>query len=277
MGRLDKKVAIITGSASGMGRASALRFVQEGAAVVVADINDAGGEAVVRECRQAGGKAVFQHTDVAVEADVKALVARAVGEFGRLDIMFNNAYKSDFSDIDTLSVEEWDDVFAVCARGVFLGIKHAIPQLRIAGGGSIISTSSGGGLFGHGQPPIHAYCAAKAAIINLTQSAAVALGKDRIRVNCICPGWTSTPPNYARLPGGKAEADEILAGLQPLPRAGQPEDIAAVALFLASDESSWLTGVALPADGGQSARPSSMMADVPQFAAIAGAASSDRR
>ena len=277
MGRLDKKVAIITGSASGMGKASALRFVREGAAVVVADLNEAGGEAVVRECRQAGGKAVFQHTNVALEADVKALVARAVGEFGRLDIMFNNAFKSDFSDIETLSVEEWDDVFAVCARGVFLGIKHAIPHLRIAGGGSIISTSSGGGLFGHGQPQIHAYCAAKAAIISVTQSAAVALGKDRIRVNCICPGWTSTPPIYAGLPGGKAEADEILAGLQPLPRAGQPEDIAAVALFLASDESSWLTGVALPADGGQSARCSSMMTDVPQFSAGMGAAASDRR
>src|SRR5262249_30585390 len=158
MGRLNKKVAIITGAASGMGKACALRFVQEGAAVVVADINEAGGEAVVRECRQAGGRAVFQHTNVAVEADVKALVGRAVGEFGRLDIMFNNAFKSDFSDIEALSVEEWDDVFAVCARGVFLGIKHAIPQLRVAGGGSIISTSSGGGLFGHGQPQIHAYC-----------------------------------------------------------------------------------------------------------------------
>jgi NAD(P)-dependent dehydrogenase (short-subunit alcohol dehydrogenase family) len=277
MGRLDKKVAIITGSASGMGRASALLFVREGAAVVVADINEAGGEAVVHECRQAGSKAVFQHTNVAVEADVKALVARAVGEFGRLDIMFNNAFKSDFSDIETLAVEQWDDVFAVCARGVFLGIKHAIPQLRIAGGGSIINTSSGGGLFGHGQPSIHAYCAAKAAIINLTQSAAVALGKDRIWVNCICPGWTSTPPIYAGLPKGKAQADEILAGLQPLARAGQPEDIAAVALFLASGESSWLTGVVLPADGGQSARPSLMMTDVSQFTAGMGPATSDRR
>ena len=264
--RLQDKVAVISGAASGMGRASALRFAQEGAAVLIADINEKGGAAVAAECQQLGGTAIFQRADVAHEDEVKAMVMRAVREFGRLDIMFNNAFKADFADIEDLTVEEWDEVFAVCARGAFLGMKHAIPQLRKAGGGSIINTSSGGGLDRKGQPAIHAYCAAKAAIINLTQSVAAAVGKDRIRVNCICPGWTNTPAIYGKLPGGREQGAEILARLQPIPRAGTPEDIASIALFLASQESSWITGIALPADGGHSVLTAAAMADLPEFA-----------
>ncbi|HEY9156312.1 SDR family oxidoreductase [Candidatus Binatus sp.] len=252
MGRLDGKVAVITGAASGIGRGTAIRFAGEGAAVVIADLNVEGGEAAVRDCKENGGHAVFQKTDVSAEAEVKAAVARAVKEFGRLDIMYNNAgLGGAVGPIDETTVENWDRSLAILLRSVFLGMKFSIPEMRKAGGGSIISTASVAGLRGGAGP--HAYSAAKAAVINLTRSVALEVGKDRIRVNCICPGGINTPLINTRLPGGEPVAEQLLALIQPIPRAGHPHDIAAMALFLASDDSEWVTGTAMVVDGGLTA------------------------
>jgi NAD(P)-dependent dehydrogenase (short-subunit alcohol dehydrogenase family) len=251
MGRLDNKVAVVTGGASGMGRAIGTRFVREGAKVVLADLNEKGGAEVVRECAAAGGTAVFQPTDVAVEADVKNAVARAVKEFGRLDIMVNNAgIGGAMGKLEQITVENWDRTQAVLLRGVFLGMKHAIPELRRAGGGSIVSTASIAGVSGDFGP--HPYSAAKAGVINLTRSAAAELAVDRIRVNVICPGGIKTPMFVGGGGFGHDDAtiEATMAKLQPIRRAGRADDIAAMALFLASDESEWITGTVMVVDGG---------------------------
>jgi NAD(P)-dependent dehydrogenase (short-subunit alcohol dehydrogenase family) len=254
MARLDGKVAVITGAASGIGRASALRFAGEGAAVVVADLNPQGGEETVAECKKAGGRAVFQRVDVLSEADLKAAVERAVSEFGKLDVIFNNAgLAGAVGRIEETTVENWDRTLAILLRAVFLGMKYAVPQMRKGGGGSIISTASIAGLRGGAGP--HAYSAAKAAVINLTRSVALEVGKDRIRVNCICPGGINTPLIYNNVPGGFEVADQFLKSIQPIPRAGSAGDIAAMAAFLASDDAEWITGTAMVVDGGFTAGP----------------------
>ncbi|MGH7781820.1 MAG: SDR family NAD(P)-dependent oxidoreductase [Candidatus Binataceae bacterium] len=252
MGRLDGKVAVITGAASGIGRATSIRFAGEGAAVVLADLNEEGGETAVRECKENGGRAVFQKTDVAVEEDIKAAVDRAVREFGKLDTIFNNAgLGGAIGAIEEISFENWDQTMGILLRGVFAGMKYAVPEMRKIGGGSIISTASVAGLRGGAGP--HAYSAAKAAVINLTRSVALEVGKDRIRVNCICPGGINTPLINRRIAGGEETAAQFLARIQPIPRAGRPDDIANMALFLASDESEWVTGTAMVVDGGLTA------------------------
>jgi NAD(P)-dependent dehydrogenase (short-subunit alcohol dehydrogenase family) len=248
MGRLDNKVAVITGAASGMGRATAIRFAGEGAAVVIADLNQEGGEAAVRECRENGGRAVFQKTDVSAEGDIKAAIDRAIGEFGRLDITFNNAgLGGALGPIDQISAENWDRTFAILLRSVFLGIKHSIAPMRKAGGGSIISTASIAGILG--------------------QAAAVELGKDRIRVNCICPGGINTPLLHKHIPGGEEVTRQFLGTIQPIPKAGTGDDIAGMALYLASDDAEWVSGTAMVVDGGFVARGSQLGAqslfDVP--------------
>jgi NAD(P)-dependent dehydrogenase (short-subunit alcohol dehydrogenase family) len=248
MRRLEKKVAVITGAASGIGRATAIRFAGEGASVVVADLNREGGDAAVRDCRENGGNAVFQLADVAREEDIKGAVDRAVKEFGRLDIIYNNAgWGGAVGPLEKTSVENWDRSFAILLRAVFLGIKYAAPEMRKAGGGSIISTASIAGL--RGAPGLHAYCAAKAGVISLTRSASIEFAKDKIRVNCICPGLIATPLTYNRIPGGEQTATQLFAGFQPWPRAGRPEDIASMALFLASDDSEFVSGQAMVVDG----------------------------
>jgi NAD(P)-dependent dehydrogenase (short-subunit alcohol dehydrogenase family) len=252
MGRLDNKVAVITGAASGMGRSTAIRFAGEGAAVVVADLNEEGGASTVRQCQEIGGRAVFQKVDVAVEADIQALIGRAVGEFGRLDITFNNAgLIGAVGPLEEITAESWDRTHAILLRGVFFGIKYSIPEMRKAGGGSIISTASMAGMQGGFGPTI--YSAAKAGVINLTYCAAVELGKDRIRVNCICPGGINTPIFTRTQPTLAPLVEERLAQAQPIPRAGHPEDIAKMALFLASDDSEWLSGQAMVVDGAATA------------------------
>jgi NAD(P)-dependent dehydrogenase (short-subunit alcohol dehydrogenase family) len=249
MGRLDGKVAVITGAASGMGRATAMRFAGEGAAIVIADLNQDGGEGTVRECKENGGRAVFQKTDVSAETEIKAMVARAIKEFGRLDIIYNNAgIGGAVGPLEQISVEDWDRSQAVLLRGVFLGIKHSVPEMRKVGGGSIISTASIAGI--RGFAGLHAYCAAKAGVVNLTRSASLEFAKDKIRVNCICPGGINTPILHRNQPGVKEAMEEWLAKGQPIPRAGHPEDIAATALFLASDDSEFVTGQAIVVDGG---------------------------
>ena len=249
MDRLKGKVAVITGAASGIGRATAIKFAGEGAAVVIADLNVEGGEAAVRDCKENGGRAVFQKTDVSAEAEVKALIARAIKEFGRLDIIYNNAgIVGATGSIEQTSVEDWDKSHAILLRGVFLGMKHAAPELRKAGGGSIISTASVAGI--RGLLGVHAYCAAKAGVVNLTRSVALELAKDKIRVNCICPGGINTPILHRNQPGAKDAMEQWMATVQPIQRAGHPEDIAGMALYLASDDSEFVTGQAMVVDGG---------------------------
>jgi NAD(P)-dependent dehydrogenase (short-subunit alcohol dehydrogenase family) len=254
MSKLEGRVAVITGGASGMGEATVRRFVDEGARVIIADIQDAKGETLADTL---AGAAVYHHTDVASEDDVKAAIQRAIDEFGRLDCMFNNAGLAGVSgEIDQIPVEEYDFTMNVLLRGVFLGMKHAAPVMKRQRSGSIISTASVAGLSG-GRGP-HIYSAAKAAVINLTRSVAVELGESNVRVNCICPGAIATPL-LARALGDVENAVEqlkvALAGIQPIPRSGLGDDIAAAALWLASDESTFITGHALVVDGGLTAGP----------------------
>lgn len=251
MTQLTNKSAIITGGASGMGEATVRRFVAEGARVVIADVQDARGHTLADTL---GGAAVYQHTDVAEEADVRAAVARAVEEFGSLDIMFNNAgFGGANGPIDEIPVEEYDRTMNVLLRGVFLGMKHAAPIMKRQRSGSIISTASVAGLAG-GRGP-HIYSAAKAAIINLTRSVALELGEYNVRVNCICPGAIATPL-LAGIVGGEEAMPalrDLLAGFQPLERSGLPEDIANTALWLSTDDASFITGQAIVVDGGLTA------------------------
>jgi NAD(P)-dependent dehydrogenase (short-subunit alcohol dehydrogenase family) len=252
MGLLSGKVAVITGASSGMGKAASILFAREGAQVVLADLNVDAGEAVAQEASNEGQRCVFQRTDVSSEADVKAMIDRALKEFGRLDITFNNAgIGGAVGPLESIDVEDWDKTQNVCLRGVFLGIKHSVGPMRTLGGGAIVSTASIAGIDGY--PNLHAYCAAKAGVINLTRSASIEFAVDHIRINCIAPGGVSTPIVYGGLGGSKEVADEWLAKAQPLPRAGQPVDIANAALFLASDLSSFVTGHTLVVDGGATA------------------------
>lgn len=252
-GRLDGKVAIITGGASGIGRASALRFLAEGARVVIGDMNQASiaeTAALARE-RGAGDRLAALRADVSVERDVEGLVALAVERFGGLDCTFNNAgVGGAFGPIGQTLVEEWDYTFAVLVRGVFLGIKHAanrmVSQER---GGSIINTSSVAGLAGGAGS--HAYSAAKAAVANLTRAVSVELAEHRIRVNAIAPGMIKTPLAVGR---NEAAWNGLVAEKQPWPDPGMPEHIADVALFLASDDARFVTGQVIAVDGGLTAQ-----------------------
>lgn len=252
MSRLAGKVALITGGGNGIGRATALRFLAEGAKVVVADLNEATGDETLELARQQGhgGAVRFVRCDVAREADVKAMVDFTVKEFGRLDILFNNAgVGGAFGPITQIRVEDWDYTFGVLVRGVFLGIKYGARVMkRQPEGGSILNTASVAGLSGGDGP--QAYSAAKAAVINLTRAVALELAPAKIRVNAICPGGILT----ALLHRGNPEMVEpMLEKLQPWPEAGQPEHVAGVALFLASEDSRFVTGAALVADGGLTA------------------------
>ena len=250
--RLEGKVAVITGGASGMGRSTVLRFLDEGARVVIADFNETNGTAVVAEAENAGhDDAVrFIQTDVAKEADVEAMIGLATSAFGQVDIVFNNAgVGGAVGPVWDIEVEEWDYTFDVLTKGVFLGIKHAARAMKQQGhGGTIINTASTAGLSGGSGPLV--YSAAKAAVINLTKAAAVQLAPDRIRVNAICPGGILTGLTERGDPAASAQA---LATFQPWPEHGRGEDIAGAALFLASDDSTFVTGEALVVDGGLTA------------------------
>jgi len=256
-GRLEGQVAAITGGASGMGRATALRFLAEGARVVVADLNEATGKETLELARKPENIR-FIRTDVADEDSVAAMIEHTIDQFGRLDCLFNNAgVGGAFGAITELDVDDWDYTFAVLVRGVFLGIKHGARVMNE--GASIINTASVAGLTG-GSGPL-AYSAAKAAVVNLTRAAALELAPRKIRVNAICPGGIVTP----LVDQGDPEASaERLAKLQPWPEAGQGEHIAGAALFLASDDARFVTGEALNVDGGLSAAGPNLLSRMQQ-------------
>ena len=251
-GRLQGKVAVITGAASGMGAESARLFAREGASVLVADINESLGQQVAREIEGAGGVASFLRADVTEEPQVVAMIEAAVSRYGKLDIVFNigggasGGTDEGATALERMTASEWDRTYTLNLRSVLLGIKYALPHMRRAGSGVIISTGSDAGL--RGIRGTDAYNSLKAGVHMLTQSLAQSIGADGIRINSIAPGWTATPMLLADFPQGAV--DTVLPIAQPLARAGKPLDIANAALFLASEEASFITGVVLPVDGG---------------------------
>jgi NAD(P)-dependent dehydrogenase (short-subunit alcohol dehydrogenase family) len=240
--RLAGKVALITGAGSGIGRAAALRFAQEGARVVVVDWKPEGGQETVRMIRSNGGEAIFVEADVSQDEDARRMVETAVATYGRLDILFNNAGIQVFGTIPNTPEANWHKVMDVNLKGVYLGCKYAIPHMVAQGSGSIINTSSVLGLVG--DPDLPAYCATKGGILAMTRAMAQAHGRQNIRVNSICPGDVETPivVEYFEHQPDPEEARRRAAAEYALGRIAQPEEIANVALFLASDESSFITG-----------------------------------
>jgi NAD(P)-dependent dehydrogenase (short-subunit alcohol dehydrogenase family) len=251
--RLKDKVAIITGAGSGLGRAAALLFAREGAKVVVAANRVKEGEQTVREIKEGGGDAVLVQVDVTRAADIENAVKTAIGKYGRLDIMFNNAGTPGTAKlIADLSEEEWNHIISVNLTGAFLGTKYAIPEMLKVGGGVIINVSSVAAIMPRRLGG--AYAVAKAAVIQLTRATALEYARKNIRVNCILPGPIDTP-FFDKIVGGDtariaAFKEKVLREV-PIGRFAMPEEIARVALFLASDDASYITGAAFAADGGQ--------------------------
>ena len=248
--RLANKIALITGGASGIGRATALLFAREGAAVAIADLDDRGGKATAAEVLAQGGRAIFEQADVTRAADCERVVTRILAEFGGVHILFNNAGIIRRASILELSEEDWDRVMAVNVKSMFLLSRLVIPIMNKAGGGAIVNMASGWGLAG--GPQAAAYCASKGAVVLLTKAMAVDHGPQGIRVNCICPGDTDT--NMLRREAkqlGESEQHFLEdSAHRPLGRIGKPEEVAQAALFLASDASSFMSGSALVVDGG---------------------------
>lgn len=246
MGRLDGKVAVITGAASGIGRATALLFAAEGAKVVAADWHEGAG--VAEEIRKNGGQCVFVKTDVSQPDDVQRMVNTAVDTYGRLDVIFNNAgVEGEQAPTADCTLENFDRVIAVNLKGVFLGMKYAIPAMLKNGGGSIVNNASVAGMVGFAGVP--AYCASKGGVIQLSKTAALEYAKQNIRVNAICPGVISTPM-VERFVGDNEQTRAAFEALEPVGHFGKPEEVAQLALFLASDESSFCTGAPFVVDGG---------------------------
>jgi NAD(P)-dependent dehydrogenase (short-subunit alcohol dehydrogenase family) len=254
MGQLDGKVAIITGGASGIGAGTVRRFVAEGAKVLIADLDETAGAALAA---QLGDAAAFLRVDVSQEEQIAAMIAEATDLYGGLDCLFNNAgFGGALGPIASTTVEDYDLTMDVLVKSVFLGIKHAAPIMTAQGSGSIISTASVAGLRAGYAP--HLYSVAKCAVLHMTRTVALELGENNVRVNAICPGFIATP-----LAAGHPDADEeriqkmrdVSAGAQVLGRVGEAEDIANMALFLASDQSEWVTGQEFVVDGGFAAGP----------------------
>ncbi len=251
--QLQNKIALITGGASGIGRATALLFAREGATLVIADVNDSAGQSLTEEITRTGGRASFQHCDVTQSADCKRAIDHAVEQFGRLDIVFNNAGIIRRATVVDLSEQDWDQVMAVNVKSIYLMSHYAVPIIARHGGGVIINTASGWGLTGGAKAA--AYCASKGAVVLLTKAMAVDHGPQNIRVNCICPGDTDTAMLRSEAQQLGEANDHFLAeaARRPLGRVGKPEEIAQAALYLASNASSFVTGTALIVDGGGSA------------------------
>ena len=247
--QLADRTAIITGAGSGIGRATACRFAAEGARIVVADINDAAGMETVGAIEAAGGTGLFVHTDVTVISEVEAVVSQALDAYDSVDILVNNAYFCDGDDILTVDEELWNRNISGCLSSAFLCCKAVLPHMIGRGKGAIVNIASVNGLLGLGE---EAYSAAKAGVISLTQNIAVRYGERGVRANSICPGSIQTPAWQAVLEKDPDLFDR-LSKWYPLKRVGKPEEIAAAALFLASDQASFVTGTNLIVDGGLTA------------------------
>jgi len=249
--QLKDRVAIVTGSGAGIGRAIATTFAREGAGVVVADVNEEAGQETVEQIQSAGRQAQFVRTDVSNVEDTQRIIDVALATYGRLDILVNNAGTYARGNVVSTSLEAWNRLLSINLTGVFLCCKAAIPALKQVGGGAIVNISSSVG-WQYAAPGIAAYTASKFGVTGLTKAMACDHLGDNIRVNCICPGPTDTPLIRA---SRSLEDLQAFVEAQPIGRLGLPEEIAAAALFLASDAASFVTGVAMPVDGGQSAYP----------------------
>lgn len=251
MGQLDGRVALVTGGASGIGHAACVAYADAGAKVVVVDRDSGAGDPVVEEIRAKGGEAIYVAADVSDEAQVEAMVARAVAEYGRLDAAFNNAGISTIrGPIGETPLEVWNRVMAVNLTGVWLCLKHEIGQMLKQGGGAIVNTGSIGGLIG--TPEMSPYIASKHGVIGLTRSLAMEYAQKNIRINAVCPGWTLTPMVRKSLAEAVTPPDVLAA--QPNGRYAEPEEIAAAVVWLSSDAASFVTGAPIPVDGGYTAR-----------------------
>lgn len=247
--RLQNKVALITGAGSGIGYQTALLFAQEGAKVVVVDINDAAGEKAVQLIKEQGGDAAYVRADVSKAADCEAMVAFAEATYGKLNVLFNNAGISHADDDDAINTSEavWDLTFNINVKGVWLGCKYGIPALRRAGGGSIINTASFVALLGAATPQL-AYTASKGAVLSMSRELAAIHARENIRVNALCPGplHTELLMKYLNTPEKKQRRLVHI----PMGRFGEAKEIAYAALYLANDESSFVTGTEFTVDGG---------------------------
>ncbi|HJY82181.1 MAG TPA: SDR family oxidoreductase [Candidatus Binatia bacterium] len=247
--KLAGQVAIVTGGGSGQGKATAILFAQEGAKVVVGDINDKGAaETASLINRQEGGQAVAVKVNVTKADEVQGMVDTALSHYGRLDILINNAGTTLFKGIEDTTEEDWDRILNTNLKGVFLGCKSAIPAMRRSGGGSIVNIASVAGLIGMAQH--FAYCAAKAGVIHFTKSLALDHGQENIRINCICPGGVLTPMLGGVIDVNNPAQIERIAKQHALGRIADPEEIARVSLFLCSTDASFMTGAAVTVDGG---------------------------
>ena len=245
--QFDGKVAVITGGSSGIGRATAIKFAALGAKVVLAARGEERGEAVATEIRETGGKAIFVRTDVTVESEVESLVREAVEAFGSLDIAFNNAgLWSALGPTHEIDEESWDRELAVNLKGVWLCLKHEVIQMLQHGGGAIVNDSSAGGL--KGAASAAAYSDAKHGVIGLTRSAAVEYGARGIRVNAVCPGFIATP--MTQFMSDDPETISRVVSAYPVGRVGNPEEIANAVTWLCSEDAAFVTGIAMPVDGG---------------------------
>lgn len=253
MGLLDRKIALITGASSGIGRAAALAFAREGAKLTIADVAAGGGEETARRVRDGGGEAEFVRCDVSKSADVKALVDAVVKRYGRLDCAFNNAgIEGQMLHVADDTEENFDRVIAIDLKGVFLCLKYEIRQmLDQKTGGAIVNTASTAGLTGSQGMP--AYTAAKHGVVGLTRVAGLEYSRAGIRVNAVCPGVIDTPM-VERLVAERPKMEQRLVAVEPIGRKGKPEEIAEAALWLCSDKASFVTGCAMAVDGGLTAQ-----------------------
>ena len=248
--QLKGKLAVISGAATGIGRATALLFAQEGAQVVIADVNEEDSQKTVDDINNENGSAWFVRTDVSRAEEMEALMKSAAERMGGIDVIFNNAGAQRSGAVTDFDESEWDLLMSINPKSCFLGAKYGVPYLRERGGGSIVNMASIAGL--KGGPGMTAYSASKGAVVAFTKALAAELAADNIRVNCVCPGWIDTPFNRPAIEfmGGRANQEEMVQQTVPLQRQGTPEEIAPGILYLASEASSYVTGKELIIDGG---------------------------